>query len=132
MNTATVLQTMDQQRASFALKEIEKLTQQTPAFQAEIRRHVNGLPAMIHINGLGQALAFYRMKGLDSSHGTLYQIVSNWLCGDTPGRVFSGSSDALSAITAADMFAYMAAQNEAQALLEWLKKFALALLHKAD
>lgn len=132
MNTATVLQTMDQQRACYALDEIEKLTQKKPDFQTEIRRHANGLPALIHMNGLGQALAFYRMKGLDSSHGKIYQIVGNWLCGETAGRVFVMQSDALKAITTADMFAYMAAQNEALALLEWLKKFSLALLQKAD
>ena len=72
------------------------------------------------------------MKGLDSSHGLLYRMVSDWLCTDGSGRVFEGETDALKAITTSDMTRYMAAQNEALALLEWLKKFALALLEKAD
>ena len=38
----------------------------------------------------------------------------------------------LTSITQSDMAHYMAAQNEALALLQWLKKFAVALLPKED
>ena len=43
---------------------------------------------------------------------------------------FHEDADVLKAITQSDMHTYMAAQNEAQAVLEWLKKFAMALLKK--
>ncbi len=125
------MQTMDQQRAAFALQAIEARMQLDKSRQAELRRYIIQIPALIHMNGLGQALAFYRMKGRDSTHELIYQLLGQWLCQEQAGRVFDGAEhDLLKAITSADMFRYMAAQNEALALLEWLKKFATALLHK--
>ena len=41
-------------------------------------------------------------------------------------------ADVLTAITCSDVQHYMAAQNEALALLEWLKKFAFAFLKKEE
>jgi hypothetical protein len=60
-------------------------------------------------------------------------MVGAWLCdAGSKGRIFSESADVLSAITQSDMAHYMAAQNEGLALLQWLKKFAVALLPKED
>lgn len=126
------LRSMDQERAEFALKQIQQvLKDPNTDHQKEVRQHLNNLPALIRMNGLGQALAFFRMKGKDTAHDTIYRMVGTWLC-DTPskGRIFSESADVLSAITQSDMAHYMAAQNEALALLQWLKKFAVALLPK--
>lgn len=129
------IQTMDQQRADFALTTIEKYAREEGSNrQAELRRYIIQIPALIHMNGLGQALAFYHSKGKESTHEMVYQLLGSWLSRkDSKGRVFEGAdADLLKAITSADMFQYMAAQNEALALLEWLKKFATALLHKGD
>lgn len=124
---------MDQERAEFALKKIENTAAGPVNVQVEVRRYLNGLPALIRMNGLGQALAFYRMQGKGSSHELIYLMVSEWLCAaSSKGRTFTQDADVLAAITKSDMFAYMAAQNEALALLEWLKKFALALLKKEE
>jgi len=133
MNTTPNVQTMDQQRAAFALQTVDGLLQQDKTRQTELRRCIIQIPALIHMNGLGQALAFYRMKGRDSSHEQIYQLLGTWLCQNKAGRVFDGNEpDLLRAITSSDYRCYMAAQNEALALLEWLKKFATALLHKED
>ncbi len=133
MNTTAALRTMDQQRAEFALRAVDAFARQDKSRQAELRRYLIQLPALIQMNGLGQALAFFRSKGLQSSHGDIYGLIGKWLCEAGPGQVFnSGERDALRAITSSDMFRYMAAQNEALALLEWLKKFAVALLEKED
>ncbi|PJK06777.1 type III-B CRISPR module-associated protein Cmr5 [Lysobacteraceae bacterium NML71-0210] len=132
--TTQNLPTMDQERARFALARIEAISKKDAVIQAEVRRYINGLPALIHMNGLGQAMAFYRSKSKgddkkETSHKLIYDILGLWLCGkDSKGRIFSSSSDLLAAITQSDMQHYMAAQNEAQAVLEWLKKFAVALL----
>lgn len=132
-NTTTPLRSMDQDRAEFALMKIQSVADGADTLQSEVRRHLNGLPALIRMNGLGQALAFYRMKGAGGSHELVYRMVGQWLCGDNSrGRIFKQSSDVLSAITQSDIHAYMAAQNEALALLDWLKKFALALLKKEE
>ena len=124
------LRSMDQERAEFALKKIQAILGGTDqSHKVEVRRYLNNLPALIRMNGLGQALAFFRMKGEGTAHDTIYRMVGAWLCdASSKGRIFSESADALSAITQSDMAHYMAAQNEALALLQWLKKFAVALL----
>lgn len=128
---AEKLRSMDQERAEFALAKIQNTVSGPEAEQVEVRRYLNGLPALIRMNGLGQALAFYRMKGNGSSHELIYRMVGEWLCSaSSKGRVFTHDDDVLTAITRSDIHHYMAAQNEALALLEWLKKFALALLKK--
>ena len=125
------LRSMDQERAEFALRKIEATLQCEHKMQAEVRRYLNNLPALIRINGLGQALAFFRMKDAGSGHRHIYNMVGAWLCeANSAGRVFHENPDVLTAITKSDMQHYMAAQNESLALLEWLKKFAIALLPK--
>lgn len=131
---AAPLRSMDQERAEFALKKIQTiLGGADQSHKAEVRRYLNNLPALIRMNGLGQALAFFRMKGEGTAHDTIYRMVSTWLCDtSSKGRIFSESADVLTSITQSDMAHYMAAQNEALALLQWLKKFAVALLPKED
>lgn len=96
------------------------------------------LPALIHGSGLGQTLAFLRAKqGNDGekSHAHVYTILSDWLCqSNNKGCVFTGGNpnDALQAIAHGNMRQYMAAQNEALALLDWLVKLAQALLAQPD
>lgn len=140
-NPTATLRTMEQERAQFALARIQAIQslknaqgQEDLALQDATRRYLENLPALIHMNGLGQALAFYRSKDKtkekNKAYHEIYSVLNDWLCGaDSKGRIF-GEADVLTAITRSDMQHYMAAQNEAQALLEWLKKFALALLKK--
>ena len=131
---AAPLRSMDQERAEFALKKIQAILGGTDqSHKAEVRRYLNNLPALIRMNGLGQALAFFRMKGEGTAHDAIYRMVSTWLCdASSKGRIFSEDADVLTSITQSDMAHYMAAQNEALALLQWLKKFAVALLPKED
>jgi CRISPR-associated protein Cmr5 len=130
------LRSMDQERAEFALKKIQSVVGgPDEEHKKEVRRYLNNLPALIRMNGLGQALAFCLTKkkkkpdDKDTAHETIYYMVSAWLCdASSKGRIFNESTDVISAITQSDMAHYMAAQNEALALLQWLKKFAVALL----
>lgn len=130
------LRSMEQERAEFALNKIQDIAKNPESLQQEVVRHLTGLPALIRMNGLGQALAFYRMKGTGTGHEVIYRMVGEWLCAkSSKGRVFASNEDnpdVLAAITRSDIQQYMAAQNEALALLEWLKKFALALLKKSN
>ena len=128
------LRSMDQERAEFALKKIQAiLGGADQSHKAEVRRYLNNLPALIRMNGLGQALAFFRMKGEGTAHDAIYRMVGTWLCdASSKGRIFSEDADVLTSITQSDMAHYMAAQNEALALLQWLKKFAVALLPNED
>ncbi|WP_305908584.1 type III-B CRISPR module-associated protein Cmr5 [Methylomarinum sp. Ch1-1] len=122
-------QTIQQQRAAFALQYIKALPEQLePDQQKEFTRNACALPAMVHMNGLGQALAFCRVKGSNDreSYKQLYQLVSDWLC--QPGQPYAGKADALEGITQMDMSHYQLAQAEALVLMSWVKKFAKAFL----
>ncbi|CAL1241060.1 type III-B CRISPR module-associated protein Cmr5 [Candidatus Methylocalor cossyra] len=94
--------------------------------------YAKALPAEILQMGLGQALAtlLSAAKGLTSDpHYLLYHDVKDWLTGrDNPDAPYAGQSDLMAAITQRDEAAYLHAQAEALAYLEWLKKFAVAFL----
>jgi CRISPR-associated protein Cmr5 len=75
------------------------------------------------MSGLGQAAAFYKSKS--KPHIGLYQSLSDWLC--APGKPLAqGQGDLLQRLVQADQRDYRAAQVEALALLQWVKKFAKA------
>jgi CRISPR-associated protein Cmr5 len=95
--SSTTLRSMDQERAEFALKKIQQvLSGPDTTYKVEVRRYLNNLPALIRMNGLGQALAFFRMKSESKAHDTIYRMVGNWLCDtDSKGRIFSESADVL-------------------------------------
>ncbi len=121
-------QTIQQLRAKFALDQVNDLKSQLKADeQKEFISYASSLPAMIHMNGLGQAMAFCKVKGQERlSYQSLYQLVSTWLC--KPAQVYGGCSDVLTGITGKDMQHYQLAQAEALLLMSWVKKFAKAFL----
>jgi CRISPR-associated protein Cmr5 len=121
-------QTIQQQRAAFALERVKHLAQTLKDDESkEFVSYASGLPAMIHMNGLGQAMAFCKVKGKDrKSYDQLYQLVSDWLC--KPGQPYAGKEHVLDGITQADMADYQLAQAEALVLMSWVKKFAKAFL----
>jgi len=123
------MQTMQQRRAATALSAVR--AHQGQAYQGELRSYLHALPAMIHMNGLGQAAAFHRGKGAGKdnkarAYQAAYDILSTWLC--AAGQPYSAHSDLLDGITGDDMHHYRLAQAEAQAYLDWAKKFAAAFL----
>jgi CRISPR-associated protein Cmr5 len=120
------VQLMQQKRAAFALERVEK-DKKSGVNQKAYRSYASTLPAMIHTNGLGQAAAFFKSK--KGTHAKLYQLLSDWLGqNDQP---FAGK-ELLEGITSEDMQTYRLAQAEAQALMDWVKKFAKAYMDKED
>lgn len=162
------MQTIQQQRAKFALKRVldakkafENLNTEDSKEQEadkkakannakeEFKSYASALPAMIHMNGLGQAAAFYKSKaknkpedkdkfnekGKDKKHNPyemLYQLLSDWLTQDKQAyaeKNYEGDKkDLIKAIVNHDMHQYRLAQAEAQALMDWVKKFAKAYM----
>jgi CRISPR-associated protein Cmr5 len=120
--------TIQQKRAKFALEQIQALPAKLKLNeQVEFIAYANSLPAMIHMHGLGQAMAFCKLKGKErASYGQLYQLVSGWLC--SAKQPFEGKEEALIGITQSDMAQYQLAQEEALVLMSWVKKFAKAFL----
>jgi CRISPR-associated protein Cmr5 len=123
-----MMQTIQQQRAAHALTEVEAAKTRL-GNSSEYKSYASGFPAMIQMNGLGQAAAFYRSKSGNDAKGrayqALYDTLSSWL--SKPGQPYQGQ-DLLDGITRENMQTYMLAQAEALALLDWVKKFAKAYM----
>lgn len=124
-----MIQSRDQLRAKHALAKIEEL--QKTAEAGKIKSAISGLPAMIHMNGLGHAFAFFLSDPKSfPERKKIVDIVFDWLAKE--GKVFAALDQnqltPLNAIAQVDMQTYQIAQQEAQAYLLWLKKFARALL----
>lgn len=128
------MQTIQQKRAQFALEKITGAIKNNPRLnKKEFKSYAAGLPAMIHMSGLGQAAAFYKAKG--GTHGELYNVLSEWLT--KTGQPYGSKSkedksdpydDLLVGITQENMHRYRLAQAEAQALMDWVKKFSSAYM----
>lgn len=132
------MQTIQQQRAKYALKKVQSAASNPRIGHKEFKSYASNLPAMIHMNGLGQAAAFFKSKGNSSAeHAELYNILSNWLCSHDndpvvqqamPTQPYSNCENLLEGITTQDMHQYRLAQAEAQAFMDWVKKFAKAFM----
>ncbi|MFA7240143.1 MAG: type III-B CRISPR module-associated protein Cmr5 [Sulfuricellaceae bacterium] len=125
------MQTMQQERARYALEQVETL-KKNGIGQKEFKSYAASFPAMIRMNGLGQAAAFYRSKGAeDNAKGIAYLALYDLLCGwlAKEGQPYAGC-DLLQGITANDMRAYRLAQAEAMLVLDWVKKFAKAYMEE--
>jgi CRISPR-associated protein Cmr5 len=118
------MQTMQQKRAKYALEKVESARKLNVKQQKEYKSYASGFPAMIQMNGLGQAAAFYFSQG--GTHKILYDLLSGWLT--QPDQPYAGIRDLLHGVTQRDMHAYRLAQAEALALLEWVKQFAKAYM----
>jgi CRISPR-associated protein Cmr5 len=123
------MQTLQQQRAKHALQKVKDLI---PLNEGDkLKARANELPFMIHTNGLGQALAFFKSKKDKDGYDKLFLILQSWLTQnekDTKGRPFAGKPDLMVAITEADFQTYRIAQAEAIQYMDWVKKFASAYL----
>ncbi len=130
------IQTLEQKRAKHALDKINTLRGKPGKYVS----YVNGLPAAILMNGLGQALAT-ECAASDSAHHKLADHVSEWLLSNEACTKYlkpvesEGSKPAqrlLTRMVAGDQHAYLWAQAEAIAYVTWLKKFANAFLEPAE
>ncbi|MFH1097739.1 MAG: type III-B CRISPR module-associated protein Cmr5 [Candidatus Desantisbacteria bacterium] len=124
------MQTMQQQRAKYALEKVTAAKDDSNINNKEYKSYASGLPAMIQMNGLGQAAAFYCSKGTgdkpeQKTYRALYNLLSGWL--NEPGQPYAGH-DLLEGITHGEMHTYKLAQAESLALLDWVKKFARAYM----
>jgi len=82
---------------------------------------------MILQNGFGQTLAFWLAKGKDE-HKALFGIVTDWLK-QTDNNHFKSCNtpkDFIALLSGMEQMDYRKNQNEALALLEWVKRFASA------
>ena len=144
MTAATPL---DRKRAADALKAVIELVDQGDV-AAGYKSYVKGAPAMVLTLGLGQALATLLARaGNDESKGqggtpaayrTLFDHITGWLFGaeDPTGLLGSRQVDdragRIRVILDLGQRDYLTLQAEALNYLEWLKKFANALLGEPE
>ena len=127
--------TLAQRRAADALRKIDSVADSDPKEQKSYKSYVAGLPALIVMSGLGQALAtlLSQSKGNKDSHRLLYDHLAQWLGRPDPEAPYPNAAKAdtkhlMEEIMANSQDSYLHAQAEAMAYLEWLKKFAQAFL----
>lgn len=131
------MRTLGQKRAAFALEEVLKNQCKDQKYQKDFKTFCSGAPSVILQNGFGQALAFWfsKRKGNgEDKHQVLLDIIQRWLClknGDIQNEFITGCQSAqemVMALSSMNQEAYLAAQKETLALLEWVKRYANALL----
>ncbi len=142
--------TRDQRRAQHALqsvKQVQALVQEritragsneqeqrkASKFRDEYKSYAESLPASIVMNGLGQACAMLLAQakgrsGKEDAHRLLYDHLQDWLRGREHAAVYPKDQDLVEAVINHGQRAYIQAQVESLAYLNWLKKFAQAYL----
>jgi len=121
----------DQRRAEFALNRINM--RKLAGNYGNYRAHVRSLPATIMTSGLGQALAMEQAQGSSDKmigHRLLFEDVTSWLLQEWSTSPYHGAADIFDGITRGPEEAYLRAQDETMAILQWLKLFAEAKLEK--
>ena len=124
-----IRQTPTQRRAAYALGRIRAKGELGEKYKS----YVSSLGADILTLGLGQAMAGELQAAAGSNsdgkaHLSLYDDIEKWLCSSDPLAPFPHATNLLDAICNAEQANYLRAHSEALAVLEWLKKFARALL----
>lgn len=125
-----------QLRAEHALERVKAVP---TAVRAEYRRYVQSFPAVIRTIGLGQTVATWMAKAgarkekEEQAYGLLLDHLEQWLLksnSSSPyyGRTAKSGTRLIHHICEFDQNAYLLAQTEAILYLDWLKKFANALL----
>lgn len=126
-----------QKRAAYALSVVQEMQTRGKNAYGNYRGAVRALPATIMASGLGQALAMeMAARGRDAGHRLLLEHLSDWLCDRKPNgwgsSPYRGSDNIVGKLVAGTESDYIRAQEEAMALLVWLKKFAEAFLAQPD
>lgn len=131
MSQAPQAQTLEQRRAQHALRQIKVLQNQNVGHYVS---YVSAMPAVIVMNGLGQALAMQLAKAkgdLEDLHYRLYHQVASWLSEQL--KEFKGQPDqVIENLMRLDQSVYLRAQAESLAYLSWLKQFARAYLKETE
>lgn len=121
--------TLEQKRASSALKQIQALLKENN--YGNYLSYVKALPATIITNGLGQALAMLLAKAgkdKDCDNYYLYHHLASWLTGQIEAFKQANPEKLIDILMQKDQVIYMQAQAEALMYLVWLKQFARAYL----
>ncbi|MBD2843614.1 type III-B CRISPR module-associated protein Cmr5 [Paenibacillus sp. IB182496] len=124
------IQKIEGGRAGFAYQEVKnsiaslKKTDEIGLYASYLKR----LPSMIHVNGLGQALAFYYTKCQVKQYALIFASINHWLHGQ-PELKIDRNQHLLESIVEMNSDNYRRITTEVLALLNWMQKFATGM-HK--
>lgn len=121
---------LEQQRAAAALAFVQG-QKDKKAQHAKLHTLIQKTPILILQNGLGQTLAFLLADAggqgeQRNAEGRLYDQLDHWL--RRQQRIYPMEKGLMDQLTEKDRHLYLHAQQEALALLGWMKKFAEAWL----
>lgn len=125
------MRTMAQKRAEYALGKVLKASEgKTANEKKDFQSFTASAPSMILQNGFGQSIAFWAAKG-KSKHLVLFDMIVKWLSLkekdiNNSFATKTEKSEFMRELSQMDQSKYLSAQNEALALLEWVKRFANA------
>jgi CRISPR-associated protein Cmr5 len=125
-------QTIEHQRASKAWELVNRVKQEARSSkeQKEYNSWVKKAPVLILTNGLGQTVAFLKSKS-DREKQLLYEHLSAWLMGQISWSAQAQQkSDLIDRLIHESSTSYRRATLETLAFLNWLKRFADALLEE--
>lgn len=130
------LQTLEQKRAAEAWSYVQYVNEEIDdkGFKKDYRSLVLKLPSLILTNGLGQTLAFLKSKGKGEESKPaekIYQDLQVWLA--KPEVINWGKAtqpELIERIMAVNSDKYRFVTIETLSFLNWLKRFADAVLPK--
>jgi len=117
---------LEQQRAARAWQCVQAVKEKS--WKRDYLQLAKSIPAIVQVNGLGQALAFLQSKGKkgDNEHARLAADVSRWVSSQL---LREARDDLIPWVTGqASAAEYRRATVEALAFLTWLRRFAEAEL----
>ncbi|WP_457548467.1 type III-B CRISPR module-associated protein Cmr5 [Archaeoglobus sp.] len=116
------MRSLEQERAKFAYEKVNSV--KGKEFEEDYARYVKSAPALILANGLGNTLAFYKSKK-KKAYDALYNHLNEWL---KERGFYDDNTDVLEWIMSTDALQVFMATQEVLSLLNWMTKFAKAML----
>lgn len=117
------MQTKEQQRSAFALQKVQTVF--CIPVSKDVANFVVGVPTLVLENGLGQTLAFLLSKQ-KTEHTNICDILRDWLGQEIQALQTKDNFSFLQKLAVLEQHSYLRAQQEALALLQWLKRYARA------
>ena len=131
MSSTTKRTGLEQGRAAYAYLAAEEGAKLDK--KKEYKSYVKKMPMLIKVNGLGAAIAFAFAKGSKNGSaqkndpwGLLYTQLEDWL--RQKGALKMEQNPLAKVLTSSESATYRAATIEVLALLNWMKRFADALI----
>jgi len=112
------MKTIEQERAYFALKCVERVKTENKEVKEKYKRNAKRLPALLTSNGLASTLAFLKSK---SETEILYKDVERWL---KKREVVKSNKSALEYCLEVSSSQYRVITSEVFAFFQWLKRMA--------